>query len=110
MLAGVKRGEREEGGDFSFASMLSAMMERYSACARAPRATLPCLVCSRMQIMVSRRSQWVERTMQEVVVRERWLVERVSCWVRRVWRRVDMWFGRVGMRVRRVWRLDSMDG
>jgi hypothetical protein len=57
--------------------------------------------------MVSRRLRCVERTVQEVAVRERWLVERLSCWLRRVWRRVEIWVGRVGMSVRRVLGLDS---
>ena len=63
---------------FSFISAPAAFTARCSACARVARATLPCIVCSRMRMMASSRSRWAARTSEARLVRESRSCVRVS--------------------------------
>jgi len=87
---------------FSFISTPAAFAARCSACARVARATLPCIVCSRMRMMASSRSRWAARTSEATLARESRSCVRVSVRAVVESRRVVAVAGRLALRVERL--------
>lgn len=87
---------------FSFISAPAAFTARCSAFVRVARATLPCIVCSRIRMMASSRSRWAARTLEARLARESRSCVRVSARAVVESRRVVAVAGRLALRVGRL--------